>query len=676
MKIKVMAEIFFAVFMVTVSHEATAQDSKVFQEAGKLQENCTIQYNDAKLSRAVFNGKSMLRLSTGTKDDWPGVSLRPKGAEPWNLSGYNAIGVELANDSNEPRSIYWRIDNMGGDGNNNCIQLPSIRLNPGERIEFLLSLGPGVIVDEKLELSGVKGAIKANKITQMIFFKEKPVKPQDILIGDIKLYGKREEPRITSFLPFMDNYGQFIHIQWPGKTKTDAELVNTVEAEKVDLVAAGQPKEWNKYGGWAGGPTRIATGNFRTEKFDGQWWLVDPDGKLFWSVGINCVRTSCGKTKIKGREQYFTEFPQTGPLTNFMDASGTYNYSAANLFRKYGEDWQEKFRTNAHERLRSWRLNTLGNWSDAALCAMSCTPYTVPVETISAKITKSDEGKMPDPFDASFAKSLATILSREAQGSGKDPMCIGYFLENELPWKGERLAVAVLEGKATSAAKKAMIDGLRIKYGSIAGLNSAWGAKYSSWDEMLEATAVPDLVKAQNDLLDFNKTFANQFFKVASEQFKQFVPGKLLLGCRFAAGDDDAIRAAAAYCDVVSFNRYTFVVDKLKLPEGVDKPIIIGEFHYGAGDRGLFMPGVRIVANQVDRGEAYKNYLKSALQNPALVGAHWFQFADQPASGRSDGENYQIGFVDICDRPYPETIAAAREIGENIYSIRTETQKK
>ena len=26
----------------------------------------------------------------------------------------------------------------------------------------------------------------------------------------------------------------------------------------------------------------------------------------------------------------------------------------------------------------------------------------------------------------------------------------------------------------------------------------------------------------------------------------------------------------------------------------------------------------------------------------------------------SAGENYQIGFVDICDTPYPETIAASR----------------
>ena len=37
---------------------------------------------------------------------------------------------------------------------------------------------------------------------------------------------------------------------------------------------------------------------------------------------------------------------------------------------------------------------------------------------------------------------------------------------------------------------------------------------------------------------------------------------------------------------------------------------------------------------------------------------------------RGDGEAYQIGFVDVCDRPYPELIRAARAIGETMYDKR------
>ncbi|MPM75719.1 hypothetical protein SDC9_122713 [bioreactor metagenome] len=53
-----------------------------------------------------------------------------------------------------------------------------------------------------------------------------------------------------------------------------------------------------------------------------------------------------------------------------------------------------------------------------------------------------------------------------------------------------------------------------------------------------------------------------------------------------------------------------------------------------------------------------------------MVGAHWFQLRDQPLTGRSDGEGYQIGFVDIADTPYREMIRTSRDIGEHMYRYR------
>jgi hypothetical protein len=36
-----------------------------------------------------------------------------------------------------------------------------------------------------------------------------------------------------------------------------------------------------------------------------------------------------------------------------------------------------------------------------------------------------------------------------------------------------------------------------------------------------------------------------------------------------------------------------------------------------------------------------------------------------------DEENYQIGFVDVCETPYPETVAASREAGQDMYQFRS-----
>nr|MBP7053987.1 beta-agarase [Phycisphaerae bacterium] len=71
-----------------------------------------------------------------------------------------------------------------------------------------------------------------------------------------------------------------------------------------------------------------------------------------------------------------------------------------------------------------------------------------------------------------------------------------------------------------------------------------------------------------------------------------------------------------------------------------------------------------------DRADKYRSYLESALRNPCIVGTHWFQYKDQPTTGRGDGENYQIGFVDICDTPYPEIVQAARDVGYSMYERR------
>ena len=71
--------------------------------------------------------------------------------------------------------------------------------------------------------------------------------------------------------------------------------------------------------------------------------------------------------------------------------------------------------------------------------------------------------------------------------------------------------------------------------------------------------------------------------------------------------------------------------------------------------------------DQRQRAATYKAYVNSALDSPAIVGTHWFMFGDEATTGFGNQENYQIGFVDVCDTPYPEMVAAAREVGDTMY---------
>ena len=56
--------------------------------------------------------------------------------------------------------------------------------------------------------------------------------------------------------------------------------------------------------------------------------------------------------------------------------------------------------------------------------------------------------------------------------------------------------------------------------------------------------------------------------------------------------------------------------------------------------------------------------------HPYGVGAHWFQCNDRFCLVRPDGENYQIGMVDICMQPYKEMLDAAKDTAAVLYKIR------
>ena len=125
------------------------------------------------------------------------------------------------------------------------------------------------------------------------------------------------------------------------------------------------------------------------------------------------------------------------------------------------------------------------------------------------------------------------------------------------------------------------------------------------------------------------------------------------------------------YADVVSFNIYRRDLSEYQWwAREFDKPVIIGEFHSGALDRGPLSPGIVYVTDQKERAEVYRRFVTSALEHPLVVGVHWHQFSDQPTSGRFDGENLQVGWTDVCDTPYAETIEAVRDMGKRMYEIR------
>ncbi len=214
---------------------------------------------------------------------------------------------------------------------------------------------------------------------------------------------------------------------------------------------------------------------------------------------------------------------------------------------------------------------------------------------------------------------------------------------------------------------------LKQKYGdSIEKLNGAWETQAASWDA-LRAPDKPNAT-AQKDLSAFVYQFAKRYFEVCKQAYRMAAPHQLYLGCRFASAPKPAVRACADVADIVSFNIYQSGVNRAEWTgiNDLNKPILIGEFHFGALDRGMFHEGLGPRASQKDRAAAYTSYVRSVADCPAFVGCHWFQYVDEPLTGRwFDGENYNIGMVDVTDTPYPELTTAATRVHGEVYARHT-----
>ena len=507
------------------------------------------------------------------------------------------------------------------------------------------------------------------------------------------------------FLPCFDRYGQFRHRDWPGKTSSDADLKAAAEAEASDLAAHPGPRDRNRFGGWTDGPRFEATGRFQVKKVDGKWWFVDPEGCLFWSFGPVRVSASSAMTPMNGdtttprigvnrpdRDCFFSELPpppdaaDATPLSKFWTThddllwpfflargeTRVYDFSSANLYRKYGEGYYGKFADVVHRRLRSWGCNTIANSSDLRVCLMDRTPYAERVECLSRPIAGSHGWwwKFRDPWDASFAKGVTVALAAHGR-EAHDPWCIGFFIDNEIQWGAREtdLAQWTLQSPADQPAKAACVAFLKGKYGETAALNAAWGSAYADWDDLQHSVAVPG-PKAASDLRAFTRVIVEEYFRRTRATVKAFDGGLLYLGCRFAGCPPWVIGACAKYCDVISYNIYADTLDGWKLPGGIDAPVLCGEFHFGATDRGPFGTGCRQGRDQAERAAKMQAYVRSALDHPQLVGVHWHQFSDQATSGRFDGEYLQVGWTDICDTPYPIMREALRDVAYPLYKTR------
>ncbi|MBK5339942.1 beta-galactosidase [Pseudomonas sp. TH49] len=675
------------------------------------------------LRRVTFNpvARPTLRLTPQTGAwDWSQsgmMSLRLQSAMNWAVTVYVQI------QSNNGQTLTSRVDLPAGPAQ--TLLVPLVATSP---LSQGMKAGPPMpmtVDGQRILLASSSGELDRSQVVSVSLWMDQPKAAQSLLL---ERFGVQDGDAVTQAVygNLVDAYGQSTRSKWPEKISNDEQLKAAAAKEQQQLktwLAEREKSSLDKFGGWNQGPAFKASGFFRTEKRDGRWYLVTPEGHPFYSLGVNTVSPQVNQTYVAGREWMFESLPKPDePLASHFgegdnrggngadqgrgyNAGRWYDFYGANLQRLYGEPCaaqapaepaaeptsaapckatvdEQKWAAHTLDRLQAWGFNTVGNWSADSLGDAERVPYTLPLSIVGdyTSISTGTDwwGGMPDPFDPRFAMATERAVAIAARDHRDDPWLIGYYADNELAWAGPgddpqsryALAYGTLKMTTDVPAKRAFLKQLRDKYRNQEGLSKAWGIDLPAWELMEDPGFVPPMPnpehpEIENDFKYFQKVFADTYFKTISDSLKWHAPNQLLLGGRFATSTPEAVASCAQYCDVLSFNMYT-----LKPQDGydfaalhaLDKPVLITEFNFGSADRGPFWGGVTQLAREEDRGPAYANFLKQALNEPSIVGVHWFQYLDQPATGRLlDGENGHFGLVGITDLPYQGFVEAVRK---------------
>jgi hypothetical protein len=456
-----------------------------------------------------------------------------------------------------------------------------------------------------------------------------------ISIRSISLSVEDPGSEILEKIPVIDSLGQWMYFDGERKIN-DFEQLRKAWMEEEKKLTPGF--NYCEFGGYKD-ITVSGTGHFRIENIDGIWWFIDPHGHLFLSTGSDVVRNE-QSTRINSRETYYQALPGAGndsAKRSFRDQTAVSFYTW-NLQRRFGDNWENEWASYVLKRMDAWGMNTIGCWS-AYMDEDHKKPYTVWLADWNEGITTYLG--MPDVYSREFAENVDKVARDQCTAVKDDPYVLGYFIGNEPPWpdREPELADMFLNGPDNTTRQKLK--------------------------EFLSIEDSPERRK------EFFITAFEKYLTLICDAVRKYDPNHLNLGIRFGGSPPLEVIELGKLFDVYSLNVYNETpveaINKAYQHNG-GRPIIIGEFHFGVPAGGLGA-GLVQVRDQRERGIAYGYYMEQAAALPAFLGAHWFQWIDQPVSGRFDGENYNIGLIDVTDRPYWEFIDGVKTTHRNLYDV-------
>ena len=403
------------------------------------------------------------------------------------------------------------------------------------------------------------------------------------------------------------------------------------------------------------------------------WWFVRPDGALVQSYVANHVNDGGPDDGVGGREAAVCRAATGSAL-----CGDSLNFGGALGYAPYYNVTQDKYGGSA----RAWAnasLDFLGSLGFGGISGWSAeVAQTAARERglgyfrlldIGTTWPHSGEGLDWDVWSANFSAQCEAIAAAEVAPRARDPALIAWQTDNENNWRAVGLArylVAYAAGPGGAAA----LGWLQARYASLAALNAAWGTAAASWAALGAALPARNAAAFAADDADFVALVAGRYMNITTAAIRRHDANHLISGVRFNYVTPQIVRAVAPFVDLLDQHDYGDLPDVAWLAQmsalAGGKPVVLGEMSFTAADSNLpNTHGARAgnpEVTQTRRATRYAAYMRALLPLPFVAGYGWWNFVDEPATGRwPDGENSNYGLRTLADDPYAilaETMAA------------------
>ena len=398
------------------------------------------------------------------------------------------------------------------------------------------------------------------------------------------------------------------------------------------------------FGGWAAHQAK-GTGFFRTQKIDGRWWFIDPEGHFFYCVALNSIRGESAKDR---------------------------SVTAPPIFKsKWGNS--EAWANETVHFLDTNGFNVVGAWSDGSLLKTEQKESQVWATVIYMMYpfgrrygAKSNENNMQFPnrcipiFDPEF-EAFCKVRAEEkiTEEMIQDPTLLGYFVDNELPWRKDALVRYLSLDKSDINFQKTL----------------EWTAEEKGLD--VESINM-DTLKAgltDEDQSKFLKHIADKYFGIVSKVLKERDPNHLFLGSRLhgqAIRLKPVFEVLGDYADVISINYYHRWTPRISELENWrmwsgDKPFVISEWYVKGEDSGYTNTDGAggVVKTQVDRGRFYQNFTLGLLESKSCIGWFWHTYRDTKDLPKGSNK----GFLSVRYKPFENLAEMAKAINTQVYTL-------